>query len=189
MNKFCLYCKKEFRKSYSVSKKTFLGTKFCSKRCHYSARRWGYHAKKYVSKKLTKNCEACNKKFEVYPYRKNMAHFCSRKCSGSVRWGKRGINWRGGITSINRVIRQSQDYKEWRTKVFKRDNYTCQDCGIVGGWLEVDHKKMFSRFPELRFEVSNGRTLCKPCHRIKTISDQKLNWRNQFMSAPHHRVY
>ncbi len=78
-------------------------------------------------------------------------------------------NWQGGITSIHQVIRQSLEYEEWRKAVFERDNYTCQGCRKIGGWLEADHIKPFSLYPELRFELSNGRTLCKPCHR-------KLGW-------------
>lgn len=84
---------------------------------------------------------------------------------------KKGANalhlWKGGITSENRRIRVSSRYKLWRTAVYERDNYTCQDCGVRGGKLNADHIKPFAGFPELRFELSNGRTLCVPCH-IKT---------------------
>jgi 5-methylcytosine-specific restriction endonuclease McrA len=61
-------------------------------------------------------------------------------------------------------IRHSAEYKLWRKEVFERDDYTCQICGLRGGVLHADHIKPFAIFPELRLEVSNGRTLCKPCH-------------------------
>lgn len=77
-------------------------------------------------------------------------------------------NSKGGITSIARSIRASLAYEEWRIKVFERDLYTCQDCKKVGGYLNADHIKSFSDFPELRLEVSNGRTLCRECHYFKT---------------------
>lgn len=64
-------------------------------------------------------------------------------------------------------IKQSYEYKTWRTSVFERDNYTCVECGVRGGELQADHIKPQSIFPELRFELDNGRTLCRPCH-IKT---------------------
>ena len=58
-------------------------------------------------------------------------------------------------------------YRLWREAVFKRDDYTCQNCGKRGGKLNADHIKLFALFPELRFKVSNGRTLCNaPCHRL-----------------------
>ena len=73
-------------------------------------------------------------------------------------------NWRG--TTSERVrIRKRTEYAEWRTKVFKRDNWMCQDCGARGVRIEADHIKPFAQFPKLRLKVSNGRTLCKPCHK------------------------
>ena len=78
--------------------------------------------------------------------------------------GKANINWKGGITPINQQIRQSFEYEEWRKKCLERDLYTCQNCEQIGGKLHVDHIKPFALFPELRFEVSNGRTLCEECH-------------------------
>lgn len=74
-------------------------------------------------------------------------------------------NWKGGITPINQKIRQSLDYRLWREAVFKRDVFTCQECKQVGGQLNADHIKPFSLFPELRFAIDNGRTLCEPCHK------------------------
>jgi hypothetical protein len=42
--------------------------------------------------------------------------------------GEKHHNWKGGITSINNKIRQSLEYKLWRTAVFERDRYTCIWC-------------------------------------------------------------
>lgn len=61
--------------------------------------------------------------------------------------------------------RNSPQYREWRTNVFERDSYTCQQCGQVGGELNAHHIKPFSEYVELRFELSNGLTLCVPCHK------------------------
>jgi hypothetical protein len=86
-----------------------------------------------------------------------------RRMSESHR-GSKGPGWRGGINPINDTIRKSIDYALWREAVFERDNYTCVWCGVRGGKLNADHIKPFCLFPELRFAIDNGRTLCKPCH-------------------------
>ena len=79
--------------------------------------------------------------------------------------GTNNPNWKGGVTPINLQIRRSLEYKIWRRNVFERDNYTCQMCLKRGFKINADHIKSFAEFPELRFELSNGRTLCEPCHR------------------------
>lgn len=92
--------------------------------------------------------------------------------------GKNHWNWKGGITKLAISIRQLPQYKNWRERVFKRDNYTCQKCRKRGGDLEADHIKPFDQILKENhittiqmakkckqlWEVSNGRTLCIPCH-------------------------
>jgi hypothetical protein len=73
-------------------------------------------------------------------------------------------NWKGGITPIHQAIRCSLDAKMWRKAVFERDNYTCIFCGRRGA-IHADHIKRFADYPELRWVVENGRTLCVDCHR------------------------
>jgi 5-methylcytosine-specific restriction endonuclease McrA len=81
-------------------------------------------------------------------------------CAGINNW-----RWKGGITTENQKIRHSMEYNQWRRLVFRRDNFKCQFCGQVGGKLQADHIKPFNAFLELRFDVSNGRTLCIECHK------------------------
>lgn len=54
----------------------------------------------------------------------------------------------------------------WRNKVLERDGHKCVWCGSTQD-LEADHIKPKSLYPKLRYDVSNGRTLCWSCH-IKT---------------------
>lgn len=71
--------------------------------------------------------------------------------------------------------RKTEEYKAWRTGVFYRDSFKCQICGQVGGVLNAHHIKEFSKYPELRYEVDNGVTLCEDCH--KKIHRKKVqNW-------------
>lgn len=74
-------------------------------------------------------------------------------------------NWRGGIAGEHARIRRSAEYADWRTAVFKRDSFACRSCGDArGGNLEAHHIQPFSTFPDLRLVLSNGITLCEPCH-------------------------
>lgn len=61
--------------------------------------------------------------------------------------------------------RSSADYTNWRKAVFERDEYTCQRCKKKGGNLNAHHIKKWSKHPSLRYEISNGLTLCKICHK------------------------
>ena len=83
--------------------------------------------------------------------------------------GELARNWQGGKTDIQIIIRYSARMKEWRKQVFERDKYTCRKCNLKCGYgktikLHAHHIKSFAKYPELRFEVSNGLTLCKKCH-------------------------
>lgn len=89
----------------------------------------------------------------------------TRKKMSESKKGEKSYNWKGGTETINKVIRKSLEYRLWRTAVFERDDYTCIFCGIKGGELNADHIKPFALFPELRFAIDNGRTLCVDCHR------------------------
>jgi 5-methylcytosine-specific restriction endonuclease McrA len=80
------------------------------------------------------------------------------------------------IFGINLRLRFSWKYREWRDFVFKRDNYTCQECGKVGGELNADHiipfaililNKTYEQclLDSSIWDINNGRTLCKECHK------------------------
>lgn len=89
----------------------------------------------------------------------------TRRAISLANKGEKSCQWKGGVTPINEQIRKSLDYKFWREAVFKRDDFTCQFCDIRGGILQADHIKPFCNFPDLRFNINNGRTLCKECHK------------------------
>ena len=101
--------------------------------------------------------------------RKNSeAHIGKKNPEQSERMmGENNPNWKGGLGTITDKIRNSDEYKNWRISVFERDNYTCQDCGKRGCYLEAHHSKAFSLFPGLRLDITNGMTLCKDCHSSK----------------------
>jgi len=57
------------------------------------------------------------------------------------------------------------EYKVWRQTVFKRDYFRCVLCGTNGVKLEANHIRLWRDYPELRYDVDNGVTLCVPCHK------------------------
>lgn len=113
--------------------------------------------------------------------RKNISLHNARWNKGlkGFRSGEKSHLWKGGITPENHKIRTSLEYKLWRKSVFVRDNYTCVSCGDrqKSGHplkLQAHHIKPFAYFPELRFAIDNGSTLCLSCHK-KTDSYGKKN--------------
>jgi len=90
-------------------------------------------------------------------------------CAGKKRpeiSGEKNNFWKGGITSENKRIRESIEYKSWRTDVFERDGFICQmpECEKTERYLNAHHIKRFIDYPELRLSIDNGITLCKKCH-------------------------
>lgn len=81
------------------------------------------------------------------------------------KYGELANRWEGGKTQ-QRVTEMSREiYKNLRKQVFNRDSFTCKICLIKGGNLEMDHIKEWANYPELRYEISNCRTLCVRCHK------------------------
>lgn len=176
----------------------------CSKKCS--------SARKEHKKTPDKFCVDCNAKLgwsAKYSPERNIMRcvkcFALRPLSiraiesqfkkGLIPWNK-GIphlakekhpNWKGGISEVTRTERmnfmQTREYKGWRLSIFERDGFKCQGCGQVGGELEADHIKSWTLHPELRLDLSNGQTLCRPCHRKKTNQEMKKMWSNQYTSA------
>jgi len=96
------------------------------------------------------------------------------KHSEGMNKGENNPNWKGGISLINLRIRVSKEYRLWKKAVFERDNYTCIWCGKKE-FICADHIKSFSQFPELRFAIDNGRTLCRDCHKTTSNYAGKVN--------------
>jgi len=88
---------------------------------------------------------------------------CATEANSDKMRGSLSPLYKGTRTNA-KIIRDSLQYKRWRQSVFKRDNFTCQCCGAFGGKLNVHHIKSFSDYPDLRFDVDNGITMCEQCH-------------------------
>jgi hypothetical protein len=111
------------------------------------------------------------KQKEVIPWNKNKTKFTDdrllklsldRRGKNNPMFGKHSYNYKGGYKRDRDTI----EYQDWRLSVYKKDGYTCQLCRQLGGRLNAHHIKSWKDFPDFRFTVSNGLTLCSSCHRI-----------------------
>lgn len=167
----CGVCKQEFNTRPANVK---LGKgKYCSQSCYWESKK----------KQEEVTCLTCEKQFLDWPCQKRK--YCSLKCrkiwnkglsvevdsrlnykrptafkEGQLS-GDKHHNWQGGVTEP----RLTTAYKQFIKDIYKRDNYACQLCKMVGKKLNADHIKPWKLYPDLRFEPSNLRTLCVDCHR------------------------
>ena len=175
----CTNCGKEIYVRPSELK----GKRYCSKEC----------ANKGLMEGKPLICKVCGKEYYRSPAQIKWrgSSYCSNKCKGEAitlfQSGKNNPNWKGGVSTENHRQRASKKWKVWRDAVFTRDNWTCKDCGArsmkgIKVKLYPHHIKPFAKYLELRFEVSNGLTLCEDCHRRHT-SWQNLNKKKRVACA------
>lgn len=87
-------------------------------------------------------------------------------------------NWKGGVSKIDKIVRRMPEYIKWRSDVFNRDYYTCQECSKTNTYLTVHHIVSFAsiiasnkikstddaRLCSMLWDITNGITLCEDCH-------------------------
>lgn len=178
--KECLICKNLYSKTPKETYKHYEIRKYCSLNCYHIADKGSRKKVNPISlrnlihgfvKGFTPwnkgnnshpNCLGCNRKCR---------DFRSTYCKACFK-GKNSPHWKGGITPLNLKIRNSKEYKEWRENVFRRDNYTCIQCGDNrGGNLEAHHIVPFCKIYRIKslqyllWDINNGHTLCRECHK------------------------
>jgi len=110
---------------------------------------------------------------------------------GSIvaEYGLKSHNWKGGVSSINNIIRSNKRlYTDWIYPILIKEKFTCQSCGS-NKQLEVHHDKeqmpqILQKFVDktneytfdekrdiankvIDYHIDNstsGKTLCKKCH-------------------------
>jgi hypothetical protein len=158
----------------------------------------------YINKKMTLYDLSKKFKFSRYLITKKLKklNVKIRTLSESTKLRVQGKNnpaWKGGISKLDNLIKNSPEYKEWRFIIFKRDNFKCQCCGQVRGKIEVHHIKSFNkilkRFLKIYstlsltknkykllelaksykpfWKLNNGITLCKKCHNKQHSNKEK----------------
>lgn len=145
----CEICGKAFKTRNKTN-----ANRFCSRECYN---------KFHQIKNKERQCPVCGKTFEA---KTSEDIYCSWECYNQDRHppkGEQHYNWKGGITSENEKLRKSDQYKKWQQAIYQRDFYQCQICGSKIK-INAHHIYAWQYFPELRFSLDNGITLCEKCH-------------------------
>ena len=150
----CKQCNRDF--TVHISRIARGRAVYCSRKCARS----GSPTRKKSTPIVT--CLNCGKEFRKYKSEikktKNGRHFCSHQCYYQYNHKDHHCQWKGGQHE-----RMNPQSSEWRRAVISRDKGLCRRC-LGTSRLEAHHIRPFSTHPELRWEVSNGLTLCHNCH-------------------------
>lgn len=143
----CTICGKNFKGD------KYNANKYCS---------WECYLKDHAIKDKERVCPKCGKKFIA---KTSTDKYCSWECYNTDRHmpkGEEHWNWKGGI-SKNNDRHDSNEYKEWRQAVYERDKYKCVKCGSKEK-INAHHILSWKYYPEQRYNINNGITLCEKCH-------------------------
>lgn len=168
IDKTCLICGTAFR----VIPARADTAKYCSYACLGKSKALtnaGENHKNYVQGVTReKTCEHCGK---VFKQRKKeplsnflKKKFCSKPCAdvGGFRYsGEQHPNYN---PDADRQRNRGFEFYKWADAVKARDGMKCVKCGATDREVQAHHVKPWKLFPDLRYEVSNGITVCAPCH-------------------------
>jgi hypothetical protein len=154
MNK-CENCSKRF-----IPKRTSKG-KYCSRKCYWVDKSFGEKP----------NCIDCGVKVSTYHTKR------CRNCSDKFRRGENHHLWIKDRSNLSRRDeRNDQSYREWRRQVWLRDSFKCKianpDCK---GRIEAHHILSWREYPELRYDINNGITLCQAHHPRIRAEEKRLS--------------
>jgi len=104
--------------------------------------------------------------------------------------GEAHHKWAGGVTQLNQAVRRLTEYRRWAKAVRDRDG-ACVRCGAAS-LLEAHHRVDFARLLAAHgvthrdhargvralWDISNGVTLCRPCHYAEHGRTARANHRD-----------
>jgi hypothetical protein len=149
--------KKRFDLTCDICGKTYQVLEYRKETSHYCSREcW---SKRHPPDEFA--CKVCRITFVTWH---RDSQFCSKQCADRYKIGKRGGNYIDGKSLERDRARLSRQLLEWRKAVYLKDDFTCQICHKKGVIINAHHLQSWTDYPELRFDVSNGITLCIDCH-------------------------
>ncbi len=158
---FCVQCSKIFYQDISV----LVRQECCSFECAFILRK----KRGIIGGQFKKGFVPFNKgKTWVELFGEDKAKEISIR-SSATRQGVLVKDWAGYAAVERNKAMKTPEYREWRKAVYEYDEYTCQECGVIKTLdndviLHAHHIKRWTYYPELRYEISNGITLCVDCH-------------------------
>jgi len=110
--------------------------------------------------------------------------------SGKI--GQAAPNWNPNLTAEERAERKENrnndpEFVKWSIKIKERDNFKCVIPGCNNHDLESHHLDNWNDFPDKRYDLDNGVTLCLEHHKsangysFHTIYGSKGNVQEQFI--------
>lgn len=138
--------------------------------------------------KVDVDCDNCKKVYQLsyYSYNESLhdgKNYCVDCASKILNSGENHYLWDFQKTTEERILkRQSIDgYPDFIKNVLKRDEYTCQCCGVVGTRLNVHHLNSYDWFVDGRTDCENAITLCERCHKnFHLLYGRGKNTKEQF---------
>lgn len=140
----------------------------CSRKCSYAFRM------QKIAHSNECTCLNCGTLFRIPVSRlnesKGRGKYCSRQCRDAHRIG---VNHPQFIEESHTEHRGA-NWRAQRRRALKRDQYTCQRCGIIRDDLPADNQlhvhhttpfRLFDTYLEAN-QLDNLQTLCGACHRI-----------------------
>lgn len=97
----------------------------------------------------------------------------SKAQTGRIK-GEKHHKWKGGISNSAYNREGRLEYRLWKQMVHEQSGFKCSRCGVEQGTfceccgqritLHAHHVRPYADHPELRYDVSNGISLCSACH-------------------------
>ena len=190
----CTVCGKEIKRFGKLPK-----CAFCNHECYsiYKSRKWsGDNNPRFSGGELKLTCTECDKEFTSKRYGMGREQkTCSRECYSKRRSriyrGEKHPMYRGVEGKTARPVRMQKKYERWIKAIKERDG-KCVHCGSKEN-LHAHHiKELATLVNEYKqkhgrletqdnffYQMDNGITLCKLCHREVHKINRENCWKPQ----------
>ena len=120
---------------------------------------------KYAYRDLCTSCCQIGKNNPNFGKKFSDEHRCKMSENHADFSGENSSCWNPNLTDKERGIKRNTfEYNTWVRAVKETNNFTCVKCNTCESELVAHHLFAYWKYPEARFIIGNGITLCKSCH-------------------------